>query len=563
MAKRFLKFFVALHILGLSVRLQAMDVSVSDGAAPDFDHILAKMKFMVKCMQYDGVMGPFFSSHVALPTELLSGSPRGGILLSRLQYAASLLYYQNELLALVSRIDVACAKRDALQPCIEGACLIGDEKKIYDDVVQMVNTFGSRYNLVYGFLLAYLARPGTASQSVILHNMVSLKMHESEIKMCNIKIARIEDFVCDHYDAKQWKALRGCIYPLLHLLETDAWEKSVFDLRQSEWYSHAQKLFQQLTGLIDLAVGQDSSLQRYRANLWNPRITIVPKTALSVDIDTLVNEIEQVGSCEQSARMASSSPSPKKKYKKRKKREAAALFILTAPEELADDARAAWVDEEDFDPGSAFWQSAAGSPSDLDGTPDFSGRFSRLSINTASDASPASSPDSGGAKARVFAHYDYDERILIWHGADDAMLHEYVVSGFPGAFYINVVAQHRVPFVIENQFVELGRTEARILNGKAYRTILFDGALVFGSGRRCRGTYEISRPVSKLDLVVHRFFKVDYARAWPDSLVLPERGQCERCMMCNDHEYTVYENDQAVCIIENDSWLKVTHVIFK
>jgi hypothetical protein len=277
-----------------------------------------------------------------------------------------------------------------------------------------------------------------------------------------------------------------------------------------------------------------------------------------------VQEIEQIGSSEKSIRAAASSPSTRKKYKKQSKRASKSeLFILTAREELADDATDGWVDAEDFDPCSAFFLSAAGSPSDLDSARDFSGRSSRLSINTASDVSPASSPDSDSTKARVFAHYDYDERILIWHGADDAMLHEYVKSSFPSALYINVVAQHRVPFVIENQFIGLGQTEARMLNGRAYRTLLFDGALIFESGRRCRGTYEISRPRYQLDLVVHRFFKVDYARVWPDSLVLPLRGECERCMKCNGHEYTVYENDQAVCITEDDSWLKVTYVIFK
>ena len=562
MAKGFLKFFVILLVCGLSARLFALEMSVAERTEPDVDTVVAKVKYTVAHMYDDGVIGPSFSSQVSLPAEFLTYRTA---LLPRMHYAAALLYYQNELLTLVLRIDAAHTKKRELKSCIVARALIGDEQRMYDEVTR--EAAGRRDDAACNFLSDHVARFDTMHKSILLRNMILLKLQETEIKWIDAQIAHIENLVCDRYDAKQWKMLRGCIYPLVHFLEGHAHDESDFVLRQSEWYHHATQLWQHLGSLIDRTVGRAPHLQRYRANLWDPAITIAPKTVLCVDIDALVREIGQVGSSEQSPRAAASSPSPKKKYKKRSKCESKpTIFIPTDPETKepeSEEPTDGWGDDEDFDLDSAFCRSAAGSPPHSDGTPNCSGRLSRLSVNTVSDVSPASSPEGDSAHVRVFTRYDYDERVFIWHGANDVALHEHVKASCPGALYFKAVAQHRIPFIIENQFADLGHHEARVRGSKIYRTLLFDGALIFDSGRCCLGTYEISRPRYRPDFVVHRFFKIDFTCPWPDSLVLPERGERERHMMDNGHAYTVYENDQAVCITEDDSWLKITYVLLK
>jgi hypothetical protein len=164
----------------------------------------------------------------------------------------------------------------------------------------------------------------------------------------------------------------------------------------------------------------------------------------------------------------------------------------------------------------------------------------------------------------VPARYMYDLRTLLWHRSKLDTLCDYIGEKYQKINVSQTIAQHRIPLVLENVWPNFARSEERSFHGNDYQTMLFDGALIFGDGRCYLGTYEISMPLNDANLVVHRFFKIGRGCTLHGlSSMLPERGEHERRVMCKRHVYTVYENDYAICIFENDSPINATYVVFK
>ncbi len=450
-------------------------------------------------LEHDKLLGARILATVELPAELMDCSKKK---LSELQYVASMFHCQQELL------------------------------KLADSVARAWYAINQEYK-AHHF-------------SDVLPE--ELKLRQVEIDEANTKIEHLEQLVCSHYDATLWHRLKRCFYPLFLLLKVDANKEDKYDVCCTEWGVRTGLLLQKVVDRIDALVRDDEALQCYRTYLWEPGIILAPRTIMSKALDDLVRDIEHVSDGSTSPSSPDSS-SPLAKRVKKKKHEkdtdnklpsvcCAGGSSSGGDDELTDCDDPDGVQE--FDLSAAFCVSARAP-------------LSKLQSSFVASSVP---------KVRR-EEYQYEPRTLIWHGACDKTLRAYVHENHPHDCFFHVVAQHRIPFAMEQYFRPLAQIVDSSCNEKAYKTLLFDGMLIFLKGGCYIGTGEISSPAIRPKLIVHRFFRVDRYRSLPIDFVMPKRGELEREITCHGYTYTVYENDQAVCIVENDSWCKVTYVIFK
>gem|GEM_PF-6866119 len=471
------------------------------------DQSRAKIAAMVHILEQEKMLGLRVTPAVDLPRELLCRSKK---ILPKLQYAATLLDYQRRAMELAVQIE-----RDARQR--------GEWQKRRQDASI------------------------TVAENADLAHLI--EQHNARIISANREITDIEVSVCDHYDKMQWLALKGCLYPLFLLLKVDDEQADVYDLHDERWHEHVKHLFLKTTREIDGIVMHDQSLQRYRFHAWDPEKLLAPSTSLSTEVDCLMQNIGESAPPSPVTHVHASESCAKKKSRDRYRPAPVSLLFSCEREANLAVCGSNFVSQEDLDFEAAFCKQYAVPPS--------SGPDAVLVRKTP----PCTSPQSPVSPVRD--DLCYDERVLVWHGPDDSVLHEHVQRLYPTMSYENCVALHRIPFVLENQFVALGQTQVQTRHDTEYRVLIFCGALIDATGCIYVGWYEISRPINRLDYVVHRFFRSDKSCPFPTGLVLPTCGENERNMAAYGSHYTIYENEGAITITEDGSWSKVTYILFK
>ena len=181
------------------------------------------------------------------------------------------------------------------------------------------------------------------------------------------------------------------------------------------------------------------------------------------------------------------------------------------------------------------------------------------------------SDDRAASSSSSPVPFVYRDRTLVWQRKTLSAIYPNCTDNTPYKEFMDL-AEHRVPFVLEQQFSEFAQLQKYTSqeSRRHYDVQAFDGAIIIADasfkdeeihGKTLYGTFEISC-CENTTIIMHRRFK-PYG---PESIIgeqTIETGGTEHPQVCNGHFYIITENDHTILIREPGSPINVTYIIFK